>query len=262
MNGIFLADMSGFFIGLFSVLLGIVSVLLVLIVLMQRPKQEGLGAAFGGGMTDQMFGAQTTNVLQKGTVYLAVMFFVFALIISVLTAKSERGSTEAIDELTDTPAEKEEPATTPPFSVNPSDLAPNKVTTTPPVTATTPPVTATTPIKVGGDESTETEKPEEGTEGTTPAEGTEGTTKPEEGTDEGSTEPAEGTEEGTKPEETSTNKPEETTGETTEGAAEEGGTTEPVTEESTPPSPGDPGNEGNEVPSVPEVIEEATPGDE
>ena len=35
----------------------VVSCLLILVVLMQRPKQEGLGAAFGSGMTDQMFGA-------------------------------------------------------------------------------------------------------------------------------------------------------------------------------------------------------------
>ena len=91
--------MAPFFIGLLSVLIGIVSVLIVLVVLMQRPKQEGLGAAFGGGMTDQMFGAQTTSVLQKGTVYLAVMFFLFALILSVLTAKSVRGDSESIDRM-------------------------------------------------------------------------------------------------------------------------------------------------------------------
>ena len=96
--------MAPFFIGLLSVLLGIVSVLIVLIVLMQRPKQEGLGAAFGGGMTDQMFGAQTTNVLQKGTVYLAVMFFVFSMILSVLTAKSVRGDSDTIDAMKEAPA--------------------------------------------------------------------------------------------------------------------------------------------------------------
>ena len=34
----------------------IVSLLIILLVLMQRPKNEGLGAAFGGGTTDQLFG--------------------------------------------------------------------------------------------------------------------------------------------------------------------------------------------------------------
>jgi preprotein translocase subunit SecG len=52
-------------INLLLVIFLIVCVLMTLIILMQRPKQEGLGAAFGGGMTDQMFGARTTDVLQK-----------------------------------------------------------------------------------------------------------------------------------------------------------------------------------------------------
>ena len=50
------------------VILAIVCLLMIFAVLMQRPKQEGLGAAFGGGITDQVWGAQTTNVLQKFTV--------------------------------------------------------------------------------------------------------------------------------------------------------------------------------------------------
>jgi preprotein translocase subunit SecG len=57
---------------------------MTLLILMQRPKQEGLGAAFGGGVTDQVFGARTTNVLQRGTVYLGSMFFVLALTLAVL----------------------------------------------------------------------------------------------------------------------------------------------------------------------------------
>jgi preprotein translocase subunit SecG len=71
-------------INLLLVLQVVVSILLVGIVMMQRPKQEGLGAAFGGGMTDQMFGARTTSVLQKGTVYLGVLFFVVALLLAIL----------------------------------------------------------------------------------------------------------------------------------------------------------------------------------
>ena len=57
---------------------------------MQRPKQEGLGAAFGGGMTDQAFGARTTDVLQKGTVYLASLLFVVTLILSILVGTKSR----------------------------------------------------------------------------------------------------------------------------------------------------------------------------
>lgn len=65
-----------------------ICLLAVLLVMMQRPSQEGLGAAFGGGVTDQMFGAQTTNVLQRGTVYMTIAFFAVNLLLSVLIAKS------------------------------------------------------------------------------------------------------------------------------------------------------------------------------
>lgn len=65
----------------------VVALLLILVVLMQRPKQEGLGAAFGAGMTDQMFGAQTTNVLQKATVWFGIIFFACTLILTILYNK-------------------------------------------------------------------------------------------------------------------------------------------------------------------------------
>jgi preprotein translocase subunit SecG len=71
-------------INLLLVVFVIVCLLMTLLVLMQRPKQEGLGAAFGGGVTDQVFGARTTNVLQRGTVYLASLFFLLSLALAVL----------------------------------------------------------------------------------------------------------------------------------------------------------------------------------
>ena len=71
-------------INLLEVIFVIGCLLMILLILMQRPKQEGLGAAFGAGVTDQVFGARTTNVLQRGTVYLASMFFILALTLAVL----------------------------------------------------------------------------------------------------------------------------------------------------------------------------------
>jgi preprotein translocase subunit SecG len=60
---------------------------------MQRPRSEGLGAAFGGGMTENLFGAQTTHVLAKFTTWLAVAFFSITLLLSILTAKSASAKT-------------------------------------------------------------------------------------------------------------------------------------------------------------------------
>ena len=68
------------------------AILLIFIVLMQRPKSEGLGAAFGGGMTENLFGAQTTNVLANFTRWLGGIFFGLALILSILYAKQSRQS--------------------------------------------------------------------------------------------------------------------------------------------------------------------------
>jgi preprotein translocase subunit SecG len=75
------------------VLFVLVCLLMVLVILMQRPKSEGLGAAFGGAVTENIFGAQTTNVLQRFTVWLAGIFFALTFALSVLTAhRSTAGS--------------------------------------------------------------------------------------------------------------------------------------------------------------------------
>lgn len=64
------------------------SLLIVFLVLMQRPKNEGLGAAFGGGMTENLFGAQTTNVLQTITRWCGGIFFALSLTLSYLYVKN------------------------------------------------------------------------------------------------------------------------------------------------------------------------------
>lgn len=63
-----------------------VALLMMLVILMQRPKSEGLGAAFGGGVTENIFGAQTTNVLTTATTWLASIFFILVLVLSILYA--------------------------------------------------------------------------------------------------------------------------------------------------------------------------------
>ena len=62
------------------------AVLMILVILMQRPKSEGLGAAFGAAVTENIFGAQTTNVLTRITSWLAGVFFVLTFALAVLYA--------------------------------------------------------------------------------------------------------------------------------------------------------------------------------
>jgi preprotein translocase subunit SecG len=78
-------------------------IVLVLVVLMQRPRSEGLGAAFGGGVTDNIFGAQTTHVLAKFTTWLAMGFFAITLLLSVLTARASSAKTEVQKQLLSAP---------------------------------------------------------------------------------------------------------------------------------------------------------------
>ncbi|MDI1312461.1 preprotein translocase subunit SecG [Prosthecobacter sp.] len=80
------------FIGILTVVEVIVCLLLILVVLMQRPRQEGLGASFGDAAASQVWGAQTTNVLQKFTVYLAIFLFALTILLAVLVSRHQNGS--------------------------------------------------------------------------------------------------------------------------------------------------------------------------
>ena len=96
-------------INLLLVVFVIVCLLMTLVILMQRPKQEGLGAAFGAGVTDQVFGARTTNVLQRGTVYLGSLFFILSLTLAVLIGHKNQKTSLLKDKTAAAKVEKTEP---------------------------------------------------------------------------------------------------------------------------------------------------------
>ena len=116
-------------INLCLVLFALVAVLMVLVILMQRPKSEGLGAAFGAGVTENIFGAQTTNVLVKFTTWLAAIFFVLTFALSVLYAHQSTASSAFRRELMKTqgaPQTSPAPAASPRSSLSPAaSVAPN-----------------------------------------------------------------------------------------------------------------------------------------
>lgn len=63
----------------------LVSLFLVLVILMQRGSSSGgMGAAFGGGVAESAFGAETTNILTKATKWAAVAFFILSLVLYLL----------------------------------------------------------------------------------------------------------------------------------------------------------------------------------
>ncbi|HLS28472.1 MAG TPA: preprotein translocase subunit SecG [Opitutales bacterium] len=69
-----------FVIGFFTLVLVLVAFLMVLAILMQRPRSDsGLGAALGGGgAAESAFGAESGNILSKSTLYFSVIFFVLS----------------------------------------------------------------------------------------------------------------------------------------------------------------------------------------
>ena len=117
----------------------LVAVLMTLVILMQRPKSEGLGAAFGGGVTENIFGAQTTNVLTKFTGWLAGIFFVLTFALGILYARRSASDSSLHRELMGmpaaTPAASVAPATGLPGSTPAAGAAASAAKVSPPATA-------------------------------------------------------------------------------------------------------------------------------
>lgn len=64
----------------------IVCLLLVLVVMLQKPKEGGLGGAIGGGMLEASLGADAGNVLIKTTSILGAIFLLNTLVLARLTS--------------------------------------------------------------------------------------------------------------------------------------------------------------------------------
>lgn len=68
-----------FLIGFLTVVLILICAFVTLVILMQRPSANaGMGSALGGGAQEQVFGADTGNVLTKWTIYGTAAFFILA----------------------------------------------------------------------------------------------------------------------------------------------------------------------------------------
>jgi preprotein translocase subunit SecG len=122
----------------------VVCLLLVLVVLMQLPRSEGLGAAFGGAVTENIFGAQTTHVLAKFTVWLGVAFFAITMLLAIAYSRRDVGRSEIQRELLNSavpaasPSPTNPPAPAPPAASSSEATAPAAATPTlsPPAAAT------------------------------------------------------------------------------------------------------------------------------
>ena len=85
--------MTGFLIVLHT----IISVLLITLVLMQASQGGGLSGTFGGNAASSMLGGQNAgNVLSRITTWLATLFLTLAVLISVLTSRSDSNASSLV----------------------------------------------------------------------------------------------------------------------------------------------------------------------
>jgi len=123
--------MTLFLIIVLSVVMVLDCVVLCFLVLMQLPKKEaGAGLAFGGAASDALFGAGSGNFLTKTTKWTAGIFFVLALVLSLL--QSYRAHQPGSDFLQRVKAHQNAPSiAAPPVNTAPPSTPP---TATPPAT--------------------------------------------------------------------------------------------------------------------------------
>lgn len=128
--------MNGFLIGVFTAIHIVVALFVILLVLMQKSSEQGVGAAFGGGMTETVFGAGTTTALVRMTIWCAGLLLATTLILAVLYSHHTRtGGSLMRRSLATMPAAPAGPATEAPAfpftSQTPAPTTPNSGTTSP-----------------------------------------------------------------------------------------------------------------------------------
>jgi preprotein translocase subunit SecG len=90
---------------------------LILIVLLQSGKGADIGAAFGGGSSQTVFGGRgAATFLSKATTVFAILFMVMSIALTLLA--SQRGGTTVV------PADQPKPASSSPAPATPAPAGP------------------------------------------------------------------------------------------------------------------------------------------
>ena len=112
--------LQGFLIAVLTLVHVVVALFVILLVLMQKSSEQGVGAAFGGGMTETVFGAGTTTALVRMTIWCACLLLATTLILAVLHSHRGRPRGSLIQRtLSTTPTA---PESAPPLGTQPSPL--------------------------------------------------------------------------------------------------------------------------------------------
>lgn len=95
-----------------------VCILMILIVLLQPSQGEGLGSAFGGGISESFFGTRAMTWLGRATIVLAMVFLVLAVVLNLMprdTSGDDKGPASIMNTgpAVPAPGEAEMPASPP-----------------------------------------------------------------------------------------------------------------------------------------------------
>ena len=124
------------FIGFLYVVEVVVCILLGMVVMIQKPKEGGLGGAIGGGMMEAALGADAGNVLIRTTAILGAIFLLNTLVLARLTstvhsrslmareAEPAAETAPALPAAPELPAVPEVPAAAPQAPAAPAPAAP------------------------------------------------------------------------------------------------------------------------------------------
>jgi preprotein translocase subunit SecG len=137
--------MSNFLIGFLTVVHMIAALFLILLILMQKSHEQGVGAAFGGGIADTMLGGSVTPLV-KMTIYCAVAILITTVTLGFLNSKRTTGtSIMAPGSSATAPATTEGDAALPAVGTTnaPAVVEPTSTTAAPAAPATEVPAVAT-----------------------------------------------------------------------------------------------------------------------
>ena len=131
-------------IGLLTAIHVLVAVVLVVLVLMQKSSEQGIGAAFGGGVTETVFGGSVTPLVRM-TIWCACILLATTLLLAVLHARhgGSSGRSSVVNKLQQTaPAS---PASADPGATVPSAMPITTKPAPPPAPVTPAPAPAPAP---------------------------------------------------------------------------------------------------------------------
>jgi preprotein translocase subunit SecG len=141
--------MSDFLLYASVVALFLVCILVVLVILMQRPSANaGMGSALGGGAAETVFGGESANVLSKMTTTLTVILFILSFGLYLGFVAREKPVSKALDAKATAPvAAPAAPAATAPAAPKAPVATPAAPASTAAKPQSTPAPAATTPAK-------------------------------------------------------------------------------------------------------------------